>query len=53
MPAMASSNVQKTSGFSGLPKLRQSVMATGRAPEHETLRAASADAVLAPTYGSR
>jgi hypothetical protein len=41
-------NVQNTSGFSGLPKFRQSVMAAGRPPEHATLRAASANAICAP-----
>jgi hypothetical protein len=45
---MASWNVQKTSGFSGEPKLRQSVIAAGSPPAHATLRAASASAICAP-----
>src|SRR5713226_5078650 len=40
-----------TSGFSGLPKLRQFVAAMGRAPLEATLRAASATACIAPTRG--
>ena len=46
---MASLNCHITSGFSGLPKFRQLVAAMGRAPEHATLRAASATACIAPT----
>ena len=42
-----------TSGFSGLPKLRQSETATGVAPVAATLRNASASASWAPRYGSR
>src|SRR5215813_8563161 len=41
-----------TSGFSGLPKFRQSVIARGRAPVHAIERAASATARAAPRYGS-
>src|SRR5467141_5073740 len=48
---MASLNCHITSGFSGLPKLRQFVAAMGRAPLHATLRAASATACIAPTRG--
>src|ERR1700722_6206954 len=50
-PSMASLNCHMTSGFSGLPKLRQFVAAMGRAPEDATLRAASATACIAPTGG--
>jgi len=39
--------------LSGLPKLRQLVMAIGFAPTQETLRAASHTAALPPRYGSR
>src|SRR6201986_3380187 len=39
-------------GFSGLPKFRQLVAATGVAPVHETLRADSATACIAPSLGS-
>ena len=39
-------------GFSGLPKFRQLVAATGLAPVQETLRAASATACIAPSRGS-
>src|SRR5882672_7548499 len=39
-------------GFSGLPKFRQFVAATGVAPVHETLRADSATACIAPSLGS-
>ena len=38
-------------GFSGLPKFRQLVAATGVAPVQETLRAASATACIAPSLG--
>src|SRR5438105_13988728 len=51
MPAIASLNCHITSGFSGLPKLRQFVAAMGRAPLAATLRAASATACIAPTRG--
>ena len=40
------------SGFSGLPKFRQFVAATGVAPVQATLRAASATACIAPSFGS-
>src|SRR6266403_894202 len=53
MPSMAWENCHITSGFSGLPKLRQLVAAMGRAPEAATLRAASATACMAPTFGLR
>src|SRR6516164_6183494 len=48
---MACENCHMTSGFSGLPKLRQLVAAMGRAPETATLRAASATACMAPSLG--
>src|SRR5262249_55135261 len=51
MPSMACENCHITSGFSGLPKLRQLVLAMGRAPLAATLRAASATACIAPTRG--
>src|SRR2546429_4906675 len=50
-PSIASLNCHITSGFSGLPKLRQFVAAMGRAPLAATLRAASATACIAPTRG--
>ena len=53
MPRTDSWKVQNTSGFSGLPKFRQSVIAAGRPPAHATLRAASTNAICAPMYGSR
>ena len=40
-------------GLSGLPKLRQLVIAMGVAPVQATLRAASATAPIAPTRGFR
>src|ERR1700731_3164931 len=52
MPSTASLNCQITSGFSGLPKFRQFVAATGRAPAQATLRAASATACIAPNRGA-
>ena len=52
MPAMPCWNCHMTSGVSGLPKLRQSVIASGRAPTDTTLRAASTTAIIAPRYGS-
>src|SRR5215471_15242329 len=39
-------------GFSGLPKFRQFVAATGTAPVQATLRADSATACMAPSFGS-
>src|SRR6185437_14317108 len=53
IPASASRNWKKMSGRVGLPKLRQFVIAIGRAPTHATLRAASATAIRPPTRGSR
>src|SRR5580700_11594348 len=53
MPSIDSVNCHITSGFSGLPKFRQFVAATGRAPEQATLRAASATACIAPRRGAR
>src|SRR5213078_1302693 len=50
-PSITSENCHITSGFSGLPKLRQFVAAIGRAPDAATLRAASATACIAPTRG--
>src|SRR5712671_7676429 len=50
-PSIVSLNCHITSGFSGLPKLRQFVAAMGRAPLQATLRAASATACIAPTRG--
>src|SRR5260370_5820843 len=50
-PSMVSLNCHITSGFSGLPKLRQFVAAMGRAPLQATLRAASATACIAPRRG--
>src|ERR1051326_9526650 len=52
MPSTASRNCQKFSGLYGLPKFRQSVTASGRAPEQVRLRAASATAILPPARGS-
>ena len=52
MPSIARENCHITSGFSGLPKFRQSLIASGRAPVTQTLRAASATACWVPTYGS-
>ena len=37
------------SGFSGLPKFRQSVRPIGSAPEQATLRADSQTAIIPPT----
>ena len=48
-PRTASRNCHMISGFSGLPKLRQSVTPIGSAPPQTTLRAASTTAVIAPT----
>ena len=52
MPRMAFTSCPITSGFSGLPKLRQLVAPMGTAPEQATLRAASATARRAPSKGS-
>ena len=51
MPRMAAANWPMTSGFSGLPKLRLSVMASGRAPTAVRLRQASATAWRAAGFG--
>src|ERR1700726_197703 len=50
-PSIASLNCHITSGFSGLPKFKQFVAAIGLAPEHATLRDASATACMAPNRG--
>src|SRR6267378_5293276 len=50
-PSMTAENWPMISGFSGLPKFRQLVAATGSAPVHDTLRAASATLWLAPSRG--
>src|ERR1700730_14160014 len=50
-PSIASLNCHITSGFSGLPKFKQFVAAIGLAPEHATLRDASATACMAPRRG--
>src|SRR5215467_9214039 len=50
-PSMAWLNCHITSGFSGLPKLRQFVAAMGRAPLAATFRAASATECMAPVRG--
>jgi hypothetical protein len=44
IPRTASTKSWKTSGSSGLPKFRQSVIATGTAPTAATFRTASATA---------
>src|SRR5215475_3233647 len=51
-PSMTCENCHMIGGFSGLPKLRQLVAATGVAPVQLTLRAASATACIAPSFGS-
>ncbi len=53
MPSMTCENCHMMCGFSGLPKFRQLVAATGVAPVQATLRAASATACIAPSLGSR
>src|SRR5438309_2906692 len=50
-PSMTSDNCHMIGGFSGLPKFRQFVAATGRAPVQETFLAASATACIAPSLG--
>src|SRR5215467_12164237 len=50
-PSTTCENCHIISGFSGLPKLRQLVAASGVAPVQETLRAASATACMAPSLG--
>src|SRR6478672_1980846 len=51
-PSTTCENCHMICGFSGLPKFRQLVAATGVAPVHETLRADSATACIAPSLGS-
>src|SRR5579864_3768403 len=51
-PSTTCENCHMICGFSGLPKFRQFVAATGVAPVHETLRADSATACIAPSLGS-
>jgi len=53
MPSMAVESCAIISGFSGLPKFKQLVAATGVAPVQATLRADSATACAAPSCGSR
>src|SRR6266851_4372813 len=52
MPSIACESCHMISGFSGLPKFRQLVAATGVAPVQATLRAASVTACMAPNLGS-
>src|SRR6202163_613935 len=47
IPSIVCENCHMMCGFSGFPKFRQFVAATGVAPEHATLRAASATACIA------
>src|ERR1700686_505716 len=51
-PSITCENCHMIGGFSGLPKFRQFVAATGVAPVQETLRADSATACMAPSLGS-
>lgn len=51
-PPIASTSCHMGPGSSGEPKFRQSVTASGRAPEVATLRYASARARAAPVRGS-
>ncbi len=51
-PRTASASCQKASGRVGSPKLRQFVTPSGRAPVIDTLRAASATDIAAPSHGS-
>src|SRR5260221_12212060 len=51
LPSIAWENCHIPSGFSGLPKFKQFVAAIGRAPLVATLRAASATACIAPSFG--
>src|SRR5258708_21124571 len=51
-PSTTWENCHMISGFSGLPKFRQLVAATGVAPVQETFLAASATACMAPSLGS-
>src|SRR6266700_954717 len=50
-PSMTWENCHMICGFSGLPKFRQFVAATGVAPVQETLRDASATPCIAPSLG--
>src|SRR2546421_256733 len=52
MPSIASSSSHAISGFSGLPKLRQSVSASGSPPAQATFRAASSTASIPAERGS-
>ena len=51
MPLMAPTSWPMISGFSGLPKFRLSVAASGVAPQATRLRQASATACLPPSNG--
>src|SRR5260221_93935 len=51
-PSTTCENCHMICGFSGLPKFRQLVAATGVAPVQDTLRADSATACIAPSFGS-
>ena len=51
MPSMQAANWPMISGFSGLPKFRQSVIASGVAPTAVRLRQASATACRPPSTG--
>src|SRR5260221_14041638 len=51
-PSTTCENCHMIWGFSGLPKFRQFVAATGVAPVQQTLRADSATACIAPSFGS-
>src|SRR3954451_5401515 len=53
IPSITAENCAMISGFSGFPKFKQFVAATGVAPEQATLRAASATECIAPSFGSR
>src|SRR5207247_10002638 len=52
IPRTASRKDQSRSGFSGLPKFRQSVSACGLAPTDTRFRHTSSTAVAPPRYGS-
>src|SRR6476659_9049682 len=51
-PSTTCESCHMIGGFSGLPKFRQFVAATGVAPVQETFRADSATACIAPSFGS-
>src|SRR5262245_445837 len=53
IPSTARANCHMTAGRSGLPKFKQLVAPSGRAPAQATFRHASATASIAPRYGSR